>query len=890
MGVDMSVKNSLMAKLKRGGTLLQEDKDKPLVNNETLTMLNTPSFVDLLPVKQDCGDSIFYFRDLKNVGAMFSIEPINIEAKNALDKQEILDGINFSIKQAIPAEYNELWHSQIFVTKVDAKKSTFNAIKKHGKVDTKFSKHWLEQIDRHLTELSNPNGAFVDKNTSLKFKLSKLKVTMCLWQELSDNNKETLEQRFNKTKETLERLISSFEQSKLKINPFDSQEYIDNISSFVQGRKVNYNPSALQMVDSDLSQEALKNTLISCSADGVFTFSDRINNNTIHSTYLAVEKISLDPSFAHIVGEQKDRTSLFDKLPIGSTWVQNVVHMHPDLVIEQLKIIKDSVLGTSAKAEKSIEAIMAALDEIGSGNHVYRFAAGVYLSTDSKLKMDKLIRDTKSILGSKGVEVLSLADNPMSQQDFVASLPFSFSYKKDNLWYNKRAFLQDLNLISKLAPVAGRASDVGSPGLLKFNRGGEPLMFDPLADRVNNAYGLVLGPMGSGKSAFLVDFLLNMTAIYNPRIFIIEKGNSFGLFTDHCKNMGMSTNKISITAGSTDVKLPPFADATKLLDKKDDGVLEDRDLLGELLIIAKLMITGGEEKEEEKFERGDWDTMSEAIKLAAQITKDDNRGITLTEDVVNALDQLSNKKTLLDEEKIRIRKMTKAMRVFINTDFTNNIFNKEGEMFPEKDVTLLDVGILGDEGYQDKLAVAFISMMSSINRIAEKTQYDDRPILILVDEAHLITANPLLAPYIVKIAKMWRKLGAWLWLATQSLDDYKDASAQMLKVMEWWVCLSFKPAEVESMKRFKKLTPEQEDLLLSAVNASGQYKEGVVFGENTQTLIRNIPPSLSLALAQTEDHEKSARRKIMNELNCSEIEAVYKIADDISKSRSGPGI
>ena len=180
-------------------------------------------------------------------------------------------------------------------------------------------------------------------------------------------------------------------------------------------------------------------------------------------------------------------------------------------------------------------------------------------------------------------------------------------------------------------------------------------------------------------------------------------------------------------------------------------------------------------------------------------------------------------------------------------------------------------------------------MMSNINNLAETTQFNQRPILILVDEAHLITTNPLLAPYIVKIAKMWIKLGVWLWLATQSLDDYKSASVQMLNVMEWWVCLSFKPAEVSSMKRFKKLTIEQEQLLLSAANPKGQYKEGVVLSDNMQSLIRNVPLplalALALALAQTEDHEKVARQQIMQQHNCTELQTAYQIAHNISKSR-----
>jgi len=50
-------------------------------------------------------------------------------------------------------------------------------------------------------------------------------------------------------------------------------------------------------------------------------------------------------------------------------------------------------------------------------------------------------------------------------------------------------------------------------------------------------------------------------------------------------------------------------------------------------------------------------------------------------------------------------------------------------------------------------------------------------------------------------------------------------------------------------------------------------------------LFRNVPPPLSLALAMTEKHEKAARAEIMREQNCSELEAVYAIAERIGLAR-----
>ncbi|EGH26593.1 hypothetical protein PSYMO_36108, partial [Pseudomonas amygdali pv. mori str. 301020] len=45
--------------------------------------------------------------------------------------------------------------------------------------------------------------------------------------------------------------------------------------------------------------------------------------------------------------------------------------------------------------------------------------------------------------------------------------------------------------------------------------------------------------------------------------------------------------------------------------------------------------------------------------------------------------------------------------------------------------------------------------------------------------------------------KMWRKLGAWFWLATQNMDDFPPSTAPMLNMIEWWICLNMPPDEVE---------------------------------------------------------------------------------------------
>lgn len=156
---------------------------------------------------------------------------------------------------------------------------------------------------------------------------------------------------------------------------------------------------------------------------------------------------------------------------------------------------------------------------------------------------------------------------------------------------------------------------------------------------------------------------------------------------------------------------------------------------------------------------------------------------------------------------------------------------------------------------------------------------------MVIDEAHIVTTNPLLSPYMTKVVKMWRKLGAWLWLATQNLADYPASAEKMLNMAEWWLCLAMPPDEVEQISRFKKLAEEQKNMLLSATKLPGCYTEGVVLAKRVEARFRVVPPSLYLALGMTEKEEKAQRRQLMNQHHCSELEAAFHMARKLDEGR-----
>ena len=241
----------------------------------------------------------------------------------------------------------------------------------------------------------------------------------------------------------------------------------------------------------------------------------------------------------------------------------------------------------------------------------------------------------------------------------------------------------------------------------------------------------------------------------------------------------------------------------------------------------------------------------------------------LTRDVRNALRTRGQDPTLPEMRRVRLLEMADAMDMFCQgTD--GEMFDRDGTPWPEADITLVDLATYAREGYNAQLSIAYISLISTVNNIAERDQYLGRPIINVTDEGHIITKNPLLAPYVVKITKMWRKLGAWFWLATQNIDDLPRAAEPMLNMIEWWICLSMPPDEVEKIARFRELAgAEGADAF--GTQGSGQVHRGRHPPRAWRCCSAPCRRACILALAQTEPEEKAERYQLMQQHGVSEL-------------------
>lgn len=869
-----------------------------------------PSFADLLPWVEFQGDSqTLLLDDGRSVAAVYDITPAGTEGRSSA----YLAGIRDIVKDAIQDSFDELdshpWVVQFFSQPEDDLSSYMQRLRDYVTPVAKgsdFSEAWLAEMERHLSGISRSGGLFVDDQVTKSPWRGQIQCTrMVVYRYLpvkAVHGDLSPEMALNNT---CGRLVAALAGAGLKARRLDETAVRGWLTRWLNpapdcdDRRAFYrtvtqpdeSDDSVLPVLTDFAESLLFSEPRSDTGHGVWWLDERPHRVVV------VDRLRRAPSPGHLTGEQHRGdalNALTDLLPESVIMAMTIVIYPQDLLETHLNRLTGRAIGENIESEYTKKDCLDVRQWLKAGHKMYRSTLVFYLSADDVPALNQQTRELNSVLLNAGLVPVQEADDPAPLAAWLRWLPCCFDPARDKRQlYTRLNFVQH---IANLLPVFGRETGTGHPGISYFNRGGAPLDFDPLnkLDRATNGHLLLLGPTGAGKSATLNGKIAQLMALHRPRLFIVEAGNSFGLTADYARRHGLTVNKVSLRPGSG-ITLPLFADAWRLVEQAACADIPDdedntgqegddqRDILGEMEITARLMITGGEAREDARLTRPDRAMIRQAIINAATFCDSEKRQ-TLTQDVRDALFTLAQDPSLPENRRARAWEMAESMNMFC-TGFEGELFNREGKPWPEADITLVDLATFAREGYEAQLAIAYISLINHINNIGERDQNLSRPIVNITDESHIITVNPLLARFLTKGSKMWRKLGIWLWLATQNLSDFPDDAKKLLNMIEWWELLVMPPEEVEQLKRFKILTPEQEQLLLSASKSPGKYTEGVVLASKLEALFRVVPPGLYLALGMTEKHEKAERAQLMREQNISELDAAILMARELDRKR-----
>jgi hypothetical protein len=138
--------------------------------------------------------------------------------------------------------------------------------------------------------------------------------------------------------------------------------------------------------------------------------------------------------------------------------------------------------------------------------------------------------------------------------------------------------------------------------------------------------------------------------------------------------------------------------------------------------------------------------------------------------------------------------MAEGIELFC-TGIQGRFFNREGHAWPLADITILELGLLAREGYEDSLAVAYTSIMSHIQDLVERHQRDAGPrswsTTRRTSSPSTRSWHPTPHPALVRY---WTTI-------THSLEDFPESARRMLNMMEWWLCLTMESDEAVQVER-----------------------------------------------------------------------------------------
>ncbi|RCV86915.1 conjugative transfer ATPase [Billgrantia montanilacus] len=896
-----------------------------------------PSFASRLPWVEYLPESgCFLLEDGISVGVVAEVIPVPTEGRGEEALEAVRDTICATLQDCLPEHDHFPWVLQLYARDETDPREDLERLQSYARPevrDTEYTQAWLDSMEAHLRAIAKPGGLFVDDVvTDTKWRGQARRTRLVLYRRLGSGKAKLGERRSRRdlrpedaVNHVYSRLEASLKAAGLRLRRYDGRDFHRWMMPRFNPRPryspedpqrfydvFDYPRDEVRLLQYDLAEGMLASSPYGDVESGWWYF-DGMPHGVV-----PVEEIRQVPKVGHLTGEvpkgdgistTAKSNTLMDLLPEGTEVCLTMVATPQEPLEDHINQLRKKAVGDTVLAESVRRDCDEAREYLSKNHKLYQSNLVFYVHGADESELNRHLLELTTHLTNANLKPVEPEDEVAALNSYLRWLPMSFDPGLDRGgWYTQLNFVQH---VANLAPFFGRARGTGHPGLSFFNRGGGTFHVDPLnyADRSANAHMLIFGPTGAGKSATLNGMLSQVMAMHRPRLFVIEVGNSFGMLGDYFQRMGLTVNKVRLAPGSG-AKLPPFTEAHRLLednmeaarkqrDAEDhnpyenvsvedliesaDSDNDERDLIGEMETAARLMITGGEPKEEADFKRADRRMVRDAIYRAARTTYEEGRQC-LTEDVRQAFREIARDTELPEQARKRAYDMGEVLGLFVD-GFDGQMFNTEGEPWPECDVTIIDLAHYAREGYEAQLALSVISITNMITNLAEREQYSGRHIIQAIDESHIVTVNSLLSPFFVKVGKMGRKLSHWLWFATQNLADFPAAAEKLLNMCEWWILLTLPPDEVEQVARFKTLTPEQRQLMRSATKVPKKYTEGVVLSGRIEALFRVIPPSLYLALAGTEGEEKAARDRIMKELKCSELDAAIEIAKRLDETR-----
>ena len=363
-------------------------------------------------------------------------------------------------------------------------------------------------------------------------------------------------------------------------------------------------------------------------------------------TLVTVQGLRRAPEVGHMTAERQagDHVfSLFDRFPEHTVMVLTLTVRPQDFTRNHIAQVKRAAVGDSAEAELTREDAEAVEREMARGNKLYPLGMAFYVRGDDLKSLRANVNQLNALLLPNGLQPILHEADLLALDSYLRNLPMAYDVSLDKS--SRRSRLVFSSHTANLLPLYGRSKRHGpsGPGVLqpgcrtpgvRSPASGRPQKERPHAHP---------GPHRRRQVGACWSTCCNRWPPCTARASSSSRpAVPFRCWASSSRPMALAVNQVTLNP-NTDVSLPPFADALRVLQKERQHHLREdpdalamttmkdeegtgRDVLGEMEIAARIMITGGDEREDARMTRADRLLIRNAIFLAAQTVKESRPG------------------------------------------------------------------------------------------------------------------------------------------------------------------------------------------------------------------------------------------------------------------------
>ncbi len=864
---------------------------------------SAPSFADQLAIVDFCDEqNLFLLNDGISIGSGFELTSIPAEAASPLHLESVFNKIRDTFATVVPLHKDDPWIMQMYVNDDYSLKPVLRHIRRSIQpniAEMPFTKDYLSRLDDLFTKMTRRKGLFIDPKTDAPFRGRRRRVRV-LFYRLYRTLQTTRKQALSEHQDVLAQIENKLKSPGLQLKKLSGNDYYQWWTRWFNPNPELTEGNVEKLLERFPYPKDKKPAGYTLSQAIFFTPPKSNDQGFIFDDYqqriLYVDGLRETPEIGLLSREKpqanpRHRYALLDKLPEGATYTLQVTFSNDEALDAHLRRLEKGIVGTSLKPQQVRDDIKTARDELSMGNRLFWVNQAIFYRAKTDAQAIQIEKSLKELFFEAKMPLISSCYDLHPLNSYLNALPFNFvpQFARQYLRFDRLMYASEL---AALLPVYGRNQGAKHlPCFTFFNRLGEPVLFDLLHhDFVNqNSHLALFANSGAGKSVATGWMINSLMATKNARIILFEMGNSFDRMLIHAKAQGKKTKQLLLSNKKGEaVPLNPFCEAYKALPEISENLSEEqatllaektmaiqsgladkatpleqacdegsRSYLAELSLALRTMITEANAKEEAQFTLADETLLIEVLSDAIFTSYKNDIPQLLTEHVVLAFERRMNKETVA-RKKDRILDMHDRLKSYVINSAKSRFFNVPTEPLGDFDIFHIDISAIKDD--TGKLALVMVSLLPRILAMAEATQNDNRPTFLFIDESHIQFQIPSVVTSCLLVAKVARKLGLWLAAITQNVTDMNSESAtKILSLIETWILLGLDLKEINDVKRFKTLTPEQEALIKDIDSQKGLYAEAVLLGSRYQGLFRIIPPRYLLALLMTEKSEKAER-------------------------------